>query len=57
MKEIFGAILSIIAIIGGALLFIYGASGDPYEYNDLRDLALITGAALLFLVWMIWNDN
>lgn len=57
MKEIFGAILSIITIIGGALLFIYGASGDPYEYNDLRDLALITGAALLFLVWMIWNDN
>ena len=57
MKEIFGAILSIIAIIGGTLLFIYGASADPYEYNDLKDLALITGAALLFLVWMIWNDN
>lgn len=57
MKEIFGAILSIITIIGGTLLFIYGASADPYEYNDLKDLALITGAALLFLVWMIWNDN
>ena len=57
MKEIFGAILSIITIIGGTLLFIYGVSTDPYEYNDLRDLALITGAALLFLVWMIWNDN
>lgn len=57
MKDIVGAILSIIAIIGGTLLFIYGASQDPFEYNDVKDLALITGASLIFLVWMMWNDK
>lgn len=57
MKEVLAVILSIIAIIGGTLLFIYGASQHPFEYNDVKDLALITGASLIFLVWMMWNDK
>jgi hypothetical protein len=57
MKEVLGAILSVIVVIGGALLFVYGASGDPYDHDDLRDLTMITGASLVFLVWMFWNDR
>jgi len=57
MKEVLGAILSVIAVIGGTLLFVYGASQHPFEYNDIKDLAMITGASLVFLVWMFWNDR
>jgi hypothetical protein len=57
MKEVLGAILSVIVVIGGTLLFVYGASGDPFNHDDLRDLAMITGASLVFLVWMFWNDR
>ena len=57
MKEVLGAILSVIVVIGGTLLFVYGASQDPYEYDDIKDLAMITGASLVFLVWMFWNDR
>ena len=57
MKEVLGAILSVIVVIGGALLFVYGASQDPFEYDDIKDLAMITGASLVFLVWMFWNDR
>jgi len=57
MKEVLGAILSVIVVIGGTLLFVYGASQEPYEYDDIKDLAMITGASLVFLVWMFWNDR
>ena len=57
MKEILVVILSIVVVMGGTLLFIYGASQDPREYNDVEDLALITSASLIFLVWMMWNDK
>lgn len=57
MKEVLGAILSVIVVIGGTLLFVYGASQDPFEYDDIKDLSMITGASLVFLVWMFWNDR
>ena len=57
MKEVLGAILSVVVVIGGTLLFIYGASGEPFTNDDLRDLSMIAGASLVFLVWMYWNDR
>ena len=57
MKDFIWATISVIAVISGTLLFIYGASADVYDNDVIREMSLIAGIGVLGFIWLMIKSD